>query len=86
MPWRYECHGDSDGETIGYDYFVFDANGNEIASPPTEEIARAMVATAALMLVWQRVPDETRLKVLEGLGGPETVWVGKALAEMPQII
>lgn len=59
LPWRYEPSGDSDGELVGTDHFVLDADGNEIACPPCEETAVLMVkganAYASLTLACDKV-------------------------------
>ena len=85
MPWRYECHGDSDGETAGYDHFVLDADGHELAVVPNEEIGRLMAASVALRVCWQHVPAETACRIVEMLKASGGAWVEQALAELPQL-
>lgn len=48
-PFRYECYGDSDGELVGYDHFVFDANGDEISHAPDEKTGRLFAAAPDLL-------------------------------------
>lgn len=48
LPFRYEPSGDSDGFTAGIDHFVLDANGEELACAPNEEIGLLFAASPDL--------------------------------------
>lgn len=56
-PWRYECVGDSDGETVGYDHLVYDADGNELATAPNEQVGKLIAAAPSLLAVVNELKD-----------------------------
>lgn len=53
MPLRYEPSGDCDGERTGIDHFVFDEEGNEVACPPNEYLARMFAAAPDMLTACQ---------------------------------
>lgn len=59
-PFRYECQGDSDGETVGCDHFVFDADGNEIALAPDAATGRLFAASPRLLAACRKAADAFR--------------------------
>ncbi len=80
-PFTYECHGDSDGELVGYDHFVLDADGNELCIAPDEDTGRLFAASPRLLEACETlvrlieyVPDITgMIKPLELKARVETV-------------
>lgn len=60
VPWRFEMHGDGDGERFGYGYFVLDANGDEIACPPNEPTGHLQAAAPQMYAALLRVAAVAR--------------------------
>ena len=48
-PFRYECVGDVDGHLVGYDHFVYDADGEELTNAPNERVGMLFAAAPDLL-------------------------------------
>jgi hypothetical protein len=60
VPWRFEMEGDGDGERFCCDYFVLDANGDEIACPPDEATGHLQTAAPAMYTALVKVAAVAR--------------------------
>jgi hypothetical protein len=48
-PFVYEASGDSDGEYAGVDHFVLDADGEQMACAPSEEVGLLFAAAPEML-------------------------------------
>jgi len=92
FPFRYEPSGDSDGEHVGIDHFVLDADGDEMACPPTEEIGllfaaapQLQAATESLVVAIEDMAA-ARAALLDSLIDDDDDDMGRALADVRDVL